>query len=61
MDERRDPWARQRPQVWWSPSQGVLEELLGSARAPGRVVRTGDQVVLDGLPDDAVELKPSVG
>lgn len=51
-------WERQRPRVWWAPSSGVLEELLGCGPANGRVVRVGDQVVLYGLPEDAIELVP---
>lgn len=54
-------WERERPRVWWSPSNGVLEELLGSARMEGRVVRVGDQVVLESVPVDAVELLPVTG
>lgn len=45
-----------RPRVWWSQSQGVIEECF--PRWPGeepRFVRTRDRRVVP-IPDDAVEL-----
>jgi hypothetical protein len=48
-----------RPRVWWSPAQGVIEQV--EPRWPGeemRVVRTRDRRVVQ-VPDDAVELVAS--
>lgn len=50
---------RRRPRVWWSESQGVLEELPGAVRNPVRVIRVTGNVVLDAMPGDSVELLPA--
>lgn len=54
----RDGLLRTRPRVWWSDRDGVLEELPGADK-PLRVLRVVNGLVLDALPDDAMELVPS--
>lgn len=49
----REPF---RPRVWWSPTQGVIEQVEPRwPDEPMRCVRTRDRYVVP-VPDDAVEL-----
>ena len=54
----RDGLIRTRPRVWWSDRDGVLEELPTRGKAL-HVLRVVNGLVLDALPDDAVELVPA--